>query len=76
MTPRIFADRAEAGAELAVPVAPPDSLADLKNQVDRAISLQVPDYFPGVGAFYRDFTQVDDDIVIDLLQRARTHLNS
>ncbi len=56
---------------LAVPVAAADSLADLKNQVDRAICLSTPEYFSGVGAFYRDFTQVDDSIVIDLLQRAR-----
>lgn len=56
---------------LAVPVAASDSLADLKNQVERAICLSTPEYFSGVGAFYRDFTQVDDSIVIDLLQRAR-----
>lgn len=63
--------RKPAALVLAVPVAAADSFADLKNQVDRAICLSTPDYFPGVGAFYRDFMQVDDSIVIDLLQRAR-----
>lgn len=56
---------------LAVPVAARDSLDTLRSQVDRVICLHTPDYFPGVGAFYRDFTQVDDSIVIDLLQRAK-----
>lgn len=68
--------REPAALVLAVPVAPANALADLKNQVDRAICLLTPEYFPGVGAFYRDFTQVDDSIVIDLLQRARLAMSS
>jgi len=61
---------------LAVPVAAGDSLDALKNQVDRAVCLSTPEYFGGVGAFFRDFTQVDDSVVIDLLQRARDAANS
>ncbi|HET8711513.1 MAG TPA: phosphoribosyltransferase [Spongiibacteraceae bacterium] len=68
--------RKPAAIVLAVPVAAADSLADLQTQVDRVVCLSTPDYFPGVGAFYRDFTQVDDTVVIDLLQRARKSLNS
>lgn len=56
---------------LAIPVAAKDSVAVLKQEVDQIICLESPEYFPGVGAFYHDFTQVDDSVVIDLLQQSR-----
>lgn len=68
--------REPAALVLAVPVAAADKFAVLKEQVDRFICLQVSDNFFGVGAFYCDFTQVDDSIVIDLLQRARATIHS
>jgi putative phosphoribosyl transferase len=55
---------------LAVPVAPPSTCAWLKTQVDEMVCLDMPDPFYAVGAFYRDFAQVEDQEVIDLLQRA------
>jgi putative phosphoribosyl transferase len=55
---------------LAVPVATRSALAKLASEVDALVCLQVPDDFPGVGAFYRDFHQVEDREVIALLDEA------
>lgn len=55
---------------LAVPVAPPDTLAALRNECDEIICLQMPDPFYAVGAHYVDFTQTNDAEVVDLLARA------
>lgn len=53
---------------LAVPVAPPDTLAMLKKEVDRAVCLLTPANFYAVGQFYVDFAQTTDEEVIDLLR--------
>ena len=55
---------------VAVPVAPPGTVQSLQQEVDEVVCLDTPEYFPAVGAFYRDFTQTTDEDVIDLLQRA------
>jgi putative phosphoribosyl transferase len=55
---------------LAVPVAPEETLVELRGEVDEAICLSVPARLYAVGIHYRDFRQVDDADVIDLLQRA------
>jgi len=56
---------------LAVPVAPPDSLAALAPLCDRIVCPYRPDPFYAVGVHYRDFRQVDDAEVIDLFTRSR-----
>jgi putative phosphoribosyl transferase len=55
---------------LAVPVAPPDTLADLGREVDRVVSVHTPDSFGSVGAHYADFEQTTDEEVVDLLQKS------
>jgi putative phosphoribosyl transferase len=55
---------------LAVPVAPPDTLDRLRHDADRVVCLATPASFMAVGGFYRDFAQVEDDEVSDLLRRA------
>ena len=55
---------------LAVPVAPPDTLAGLRSLVDEVICLATPGQFGAIGAFYDDFQQLSDQEVIDLLRRA------
>jgi predicted phosphoribosyltransferase len=52
---------------LAVPVAPADTLADLRPEVDEIICLLVPDVFMAVGQFYTHFDQTSDQEVIRLL---------
>jgi putative phosphoribosyl transferase len=55
---------------LAVPVAPPETVAALEAEVDELICLSTPEEFGAIGYFYADFRQVGDDEVIDLLRRA------
>ena len=55
---------------LAVPVGPPETFARLKNEVDALVYLEAPVDFAAVGQFYRDFSQVGDDEVVEILNRA------
>lgn len=53
---------------VAVPVMPKDSLNSFQSISDECICLVEAPFFLGVGAFYKNFDQVEDSIVIDLLQ--------
>lgn len=55
---------------LAVPVAPPDILPELRAEADEVVCLQAPHPFGAIGAFYEDFHQLDDAEVIRLLDEA------
>jgi len=52
---------------LAVPVAPRDTVAALRAEVDDLVCLHQPAWFHAVGAHYVDFRQVDDDEVVAAL---------
>lgn len=52
---------------LAVPVCAPDSLDRLRDEADDVVCLLAPAHLYGVGQWYRDFSQVSDDEVIDAL---------
>ena len=54
----------------AVPVAAPDSLERVRPYADEVVCLEAPEEFFAVGQFYREFGQVTDDEVVDLLVRA------
>jgi len=54
---------------LAVPVAPGDTVKSLEKDADRVICLETPLMFGAISMFYRDFHQVSDEEVIDLLDR-------
>ncbi|HEX9859061.1 MAG TPA: phosphoribosyltransferase family protein [Paracoccaceae bacterium] len=54
---------------LAVPVAPPDTLADLQGETDELICLESPALFVAVGVHYARFPQVSDAEVLALLHR-------
>lgn len=56
---------------LAVPVAPPDTVASLSGELDDLVCLSQPAYFDAVGSHYQDFHQVEDDEVIALLDAAQ-----
>ncbi len=56
---------------LAVPVAPPDTVLELRPLVEEIVCLQQPLHFGGVGAHYEDFHQVSDEEVVALLDAAR-----
>jgi predicted phosphoribosyltransferase/dienelactone hydrolase len=69
MVAALHALRAEQPHELivAVPVAAPDRLRELRRLCDDVICLFAPEDFTAVGQFYDDFRQVDDEEVIRLL---------
>lgn len=52
---------------LAVPVLPADELVALRSLVDFVVYLHAPETFFGIGQFYRDFHQLSDREVINLL---------
>ncbi|MDN5293494.1 MAG: putative phosphoribosyl transferase [Eubacteriales bacterium] len=54
---------------LAVPVAPPDTLARLEKKVDRVVCLHTPEEFYAVGQFYENFSQTTDEEVIEVMQK-------
>ncbi len=54
---------------LAVPVAPTDTLAAMRQDADDVICLEDHQIFGAIGFYYRDFSQVSDDEVIEILGR-------
>jgi predicted phosphoribosyltransferase len=55
---------------VAVPVAPPGTVAALLGEADDVVCLRMPEPFLGVGRWYREFPQTGDDEVRALLARA------
>jgi putative phosphoribosyl transferase len=55
---------------VAVPVAPVDTLAELRAEVDELVCLEAPEFFHAIGNHYADFHQVGDDEVIAALDAA------
>lgn len=56
---------------LAVPIGPKDTIEQFKDIVDEVICIYVPDDFHAVGAYYKDFSQVEDKKVFTLLNELR-----
>ncbi|QFI69761.1 phosphoribosyltransferase [Sinorhizobium alkalisoli] len=52
---------------VAVPVAPPDAVAELEREADEVICPLQPRMFGAIGYFYRDFDQLTDTDVMSLL---------
>jgi adenine/guanine phosphoribosyltransferase-like PRPP-binding protein len=48
----------------------------LENEVDEIISLQIPQSFAGIGAYYHNFNQLSDNEVIEILRKQRSSLPS
>ena len=68
---RVLRARGAARVILAVPVAPPGSDVRLAAEFDEVICLEQPHGFFGIGQFYVDFGQLDDQRVVDLLAAGR-----
>ena len=64
--------RPQAPAEVvvAVPVAPPEAVARIAQLADRVVCPMTPEAFLGVGYWYEDFHQLEDDDVRAALQEA------
>jgi predicted phosphoribosyltransferase len=54
---------------LAVPVAPTSTLNELVDEADEIVCLENHESFGAIGLYYRDFRQLDDQDVIDILSR-------
>jgi putative phosphoribosyl transferase len=54
---------------LAVPVAPSDTLVELRGDADDVVCLEDYEFFGAIGSYYDDFTQVSDEEVIEILAR-------
>lgn len=54
---------------LAVPVAPPDAIEDLRKDADDIVCLETHGFLGAIGAYYLDFRQVSDEEVVSLLER-------
>jgi putative phosphoribosyl transferase len=60
--------RGAARVVLAVPVAPPDTVAELAREVDEVVCLEQPEPFGAIGRFYIDVHQVSDAEVLETLR--------
>jgi predicted phosphoribosyltransferase len=54
---------------LAVPVAPTESLAKMREEADEVVCLEDHEFFGAIGFYYRDFRQISDEEVIEILGR-------
>ncbi len=60
-----------AGADqiiVAVPVAPQDTVDEIKTEVEEVVCPYTPPFFQAVGQFYENFDQTEDEDVIALLK--------
>jgi putative phosphoribosyl transferase len=59
---------------VAVPIAPPETGDQMREQADDVICAVTPEPFYAVGLWYEDFSQTTDDEVRDLLTRANKEI--
>jgi predicted phosphoribosyltransferase len=67
---RDLRQRKPAQIVVAVPMAPPDTVAKLAREVDEVVVLDRSEFYLGaVGAYYGEFPQVTDEAVVALLRQ-------
>lgn len=67
---RALKRRSPRGIIVAVPVSPPDTMADLAREADRVVCLSQPGQFRALGYHYLSFPQLSDDEVIAAMDEA------
>lgn len=55
---------------LAVPVAPAETIDEMRAEADEVVVVHTPAQFWAIGPFYNDFHQLSDDETIELLRQA------
>jgi predicted phosphoribosyltransferase len=60
---------------VAAPVSSRRALERLQQEADDCICLMVPSLFTGVGAFYKDFSEVTDEKVAGIMRQASSPVN-
>jgi predicted phosphoribosyltransferase len=70
MQAALWAIRKENPAKLilAIPVGPPDTVQTLAQDADETVCLKAPYDFMALGRFYKEFPQVEDDLLIKILE--------
>jgi putative phosphoribosyl transferase len=71
MAIRVIRNMKPASIVVAVPVAPPDTVKELKEVADDVVAIMQPFDFFAIGQFYSDFTQVSDEETIKALEGGR-----
>ncbi len=62
-----YLKRHKARVTLAIPVVRQEALDKVKNEIDKYVVLEIPQYFQAVGQFYQHFEPVSDEEVIQYL---------
>jgi putative phosphoribosyl transferase len=72
MRAAVKALRVERAARIvvAVPVAPPETCEELRDEADEVICAETPEPFAAIGLWYENFTQTTDEKVRSLLEQA------
>ena len=52
---------------LAIPVGPPETVDELRQEADEVVCLEMPEWLDAIGLWYEEFGQVSDDEVVSLL---------
>lgn len=55
---------------LAVPVAPAETIDEMRAEADEVVVVHTPAQFWAIGPFYNDFHQLSDDETVELLRQA------
>lgn len=53
----------------ALPVGPQDAIQELSRDADEVLCLRCPSFFGAIGQFYLDFSQVEDEEVLEILKQ-------
>lgn len=67
---KVLRDQEPSRLILATPLAAPDTLAKLESDVDEIVCLHTPFPFIAIGAHYRQFEQLEDHQVVEMMKEA------
>lgn len=56
---------------IAIPTAAADTMEKIEKEVDETVCLDIPSYFGAVGAFYKDFSQTEDEEVVEIMKKTK-----
>ena len=68
---RALKRRSPTAIVVALPIAPPETVAELSQEADRIVCLAQPPHFRALGYYYRNFEQLDDEDVLAALGRGQ-----
>jgi putative phosphoribosyl transferase len=69
---RSLRQRGAGNTILAVPVAPPSVVEELREEADMIVCLRQPEHFRALSLYYREFDQVSDSEVLNLLAKSES----